>query len=142
VQTHRDPVSVVPSTASLIAYSRRMGTFAVDPTTIGRYWAWRIERLLTRSVEQREATGTPVVDVRFPDLLADPMGVVEEIYRAAGRGLDHDGRAAMERYLVERPKGHFGAHRYSPEEFGLDAADLRRRFADYTDRFGVAPDGA
>jgi len=140
VQTHRDPLSVVPSTASLISYSRRMGTFDVNPTTVGRYWAWRVERLLTRSIEQREATGTPVVDVRFPDLLADPMGVVADIYRAAGRDLTDDARAAMERYLVERPKGHFGAHRYSAEDFGLDPADLRRRFADYSDRFAIAPE--
>jgi hypothetical protein len=140
VQTHRDPVSVVPSTASLISYSRRMGTFEVTPTTVGRYWAWRIERLLTRSIEQRAATGARVVDVRFHDLLADPMGVVEEVYRVAGRGLTDEARHAMERYLVERPKGHFGAHAYSPEDFGLDPGELRRRFADYCDRFDVRPD--
>jgi hypothetical protein len=140
VQTHRDPVSVVASTASLISYSRRMGTFDVSPPTIGRYWAWRIERLLSRSIDQREAIGRNVVDVRFPDLLADPMGVVQDVYRAAGRVLSPEARAAMERYLRERPQGHFGAHRYQPADFGLDASELRRRFADYADRFDVAPE--
>jgi hypothetical protein len=140
VQTHRDPVSVAASTASLISYSRRTGTSNVSPISIGKYWAWRIERLLTRSMEQRDATGTPVVDVRFEDLTTDPMAVVTDIYRAAGRTLSDPARAAMERYLTERPRGHFGAHRYEPTDFGLDPVDLRSRFADYSARFGLTPE--
>jgi hypothetical protein len=138
VQTHRDPVSVVASTASMISYSRRVSSSDISPQTIGKYWAWRIELLLTRSMEQRDATNTPVIDVRFEDLTADPIGVVETIYQAAGRPLTDDARAAMTRYLAERPRGHFGAHRYEPSDFGLDAADLRSRFADYSSRFGLA----
>jgi hypothetical protein len=138
VQTHRDPVSVVASTASMISYSRRMSSSTIAPQTIAKYWAWRIERLLTRSMEQRDATGTPVVDVRFEDLTAEPMSVVEDIYRAAGRPLSDEARTAMERYLVERPKGHFGAHRYEPADFGLDPAELRSRFSDYSTRFALS----
>jgi hypothetical protein len=138
VQTHRDPVSVVASTASMISYSRRMSSSTISPPTIGRYWAWRIERLLTRSMEQRDATGTPVVDVRFEDLMADPLSIVEEIYRAADRQLSDQARDAMGRYLSERPRGHFGAHVYDLSDFGLDSGTLGATFSDYSGRFGLS----
>jgi hypothetical protein len=138
VQTHRDPVSVVASTASMISYGRRMSSDDISPRTIAKYWAWRIERLLTRSMTQRDATGTPVIDVRFEDLTADPLAVVEEIYRAADRTLTEGARAAMARYVTERPRGHFGTHRYEPADFGLYPAELRHRFAEYSGRFGLS----
>jgi len=128
---------VVASTASLISYSRRVNSSEISPATIAKYWAWRIELLLTRSMEQRDATDTAVVDVRFEDLTADPIAVVETIYEAASRPLTDEARAAMTRYMTDRPRGHFGAHHYEPSDFGLDAANLQSRFANYSNRFGL-----
>jgi hypothetical protein len=41
-------------------------------------------------------------------------------------------------YLRDKPKGKFGTHRYTPEDWGFDAATLRRELAPYIERFGVA----
>ena len=139
VQTHRDPVKVVTSTASMITYGRRMGTSEINPSQIGRYWAWRTHRMLERNLRQREQPDAPpVLDVGFDELMADPMAVVGAIYERAGRELTDDARAAMERYLAERPRGHFGAHSYEPADFGIDPEVVRRDFEEYTTRFGVS----
>jgi hypothetical protein len=140
VQLHRDPVSVVTSTASRISYARRLGTFDISPPTIGRYWAWRIERLLSRSIDQRDATGAAVVDVAFRDLQTDAMAVVEEVYRAAGRTLSAEARTEMDRYVKDHPRRSVAGLGARPGDVGLDPAELRRRFSAYVDRFGVAPD--
>jgi hypothetical protein len=138
VQTHRDPVKVVTSTASMITYGRRMGTSAIAPSQIGRYWAWRTHRMLERNLRQRDRTDTPqILDVRFDELMADPMAVVRTIYARAGRELTDVAGAAMERYLAERPRGHFGVHDYQPADFGIDPDAVRRDFEEYTSRFGV-----
>jgi hypothetical protein len=140
VQVHRDPAAAVVRTAVLIARRRRLGTFDVSPPTIGRYWAWRIERLVSRSIDQRDATGANVVDVRFEDLQADPLSVVEEVYRAAGGTLSPEARIEMEREVREGPARNLGGSAARPEDVGLDPVELRGRFAGYVDRFGVTPD--
>ena len=50
---------------------------------------------------------------------------------------ENDG-ARMQAYLDANPRGKHGAHRYRLEDYGLDAAELRRRLKFYTDRFDVA----
>jgi hypothetical protein len=41
-------------------------------------------------------------------------------------------------YLAHKPKGKFGAHKYSPEDWGLDSAQIRRDLAPYMAYYGVA----
>ena len=52
------------------------------------------------------------------------------------RGKD-EARAAMQAHLDANPKGKHGTHQYDLDSFGLDAARVRERFADYVDRFQV-----
>ena len=40
-------------------------------------------------------------------------------------------------YVAKKPKGSRGVHRYSLADIGLDAAEERQRFADYTAHYGV-----
>ena len=44
-------------------------------------------------------------------------------------------------YLIKKPKGKFGKHRYSPEEWGFDPGMLREKMRPYTDHYGVALEG-
>ena len=55
-----------------------------------------------------------------------------------GRRFHAEHADAIGRYVAEKPKGKFGAHRHHPEEWGFDTAALRERAKPYTDRFGVA----
>ena len=44
---------------------------------------------------------------------------------------------AIRRYVETKPKGKFGRHKYSPEEWGFDSVQLRERMLPYTDYYGV-----
>ena len=48
----------------------------------------------------------------------------------------------MTAYVAAHPKNSLGVHGYDLAEFGLDSAQLTERFADYSNRYGVAPEGA
>lgn len=96
--------------------------------------------MLQKSVADRSPGDPRFVDVHFHDLMADPIGAVRTIYRAAGRTLTGAAEAAMQAFLVANPRGKHGAHAYRLEDFGLEEAEIRRRFEFYTERFGVRPD--
>ena len=136
VQTHRDPLKVVGSFANMASYGRRMNSAAIDPCEIGAYWADRIQRLLAKSAADRPSSGR-FVDVQFGELMQDPLAAVRRIYAVAERELTPTAEAAMRAFLAANPRGKHGVHVYRLEDFGFDAATLRRRFAAYTDRFDV-----
>ena len=82
------------------------------------------------------------VDVRYQELLRDPMAVVRRVYDRFGMTLSAEAEARMQRFLEGHPKDRHGAHRYSLGAFGLDAGDLRPRFKSYCERFGLEPEAA
>jgi len=43
----------------------------------------------------------------------------------------------MRRYLDENPQHKHGVHRYSAEQFGLDAGDVAGRFDGYREEYGA-----
>ena len=44
---------------------------------------------------------------------------------------------AIPEYLANKPKGKFGTHRYTPEEWGFTAQSLRADLSSYIDHFEV-----
>jgi len=140
VQTHRDPVTVTASFASMTSYGRRMSTDHPDPYEIARTWARRIETMLRRSVEDRPADAECFVDVQFRDLIEDPIGTVRRIYAVAGRELTPEAERAMRAWLEANPGGRHGQHLYRLEDFGLDRNELRAALGFYQERFDVPDD--
>jgi hypothetical protein len=54
----------------------------------------------------------------------------------AGLELTDSVRGAMQTWSAQNAAGSRGEHRYSAEEFGITADEIRDVFADYFDRFG------
>ena len=54
VVTHRDPVDVTRSMATMVAYASRMGAAHPDPVRTGRYWLDRAADLFTGCVRDRD----------------------------------------------------------------------------------------
>ena len=87
VHTHRDPLRVVCSLASLIDLLRRLASDDVSIAAVAHEWVDDIAVGLDRAVAaRRDGTipATQAVDVFFGDFLADPMAVVGEIYDRLG----------------------------------------------------------
>ncbi len=138
VQTHRDPVRVLASLASLIATLRGAFSDAVDPVEIGRDVAARWAEALRRSIAVRHGPyADRFVDVHYRELLGDPMAVVRRLYDRMETRLEPETERAMRRFLEENPQDRFGRHRYRLDSFGLDAAEERRRYGSYRAHFQV-----
>ncbi len=136
VVTHRDPVNVVVSLATMIAYTARMSADPVEPEVLGRYWADRVETMLRACVRDRSVLPADrSIDVRFDEFMADDLAMVRRIYALADQPFDQRAEQATSSYLAEHRRGREGRIDYQAEAVGLDVDDLRRRFAFYVDRF-------
>ena len=134
VVTHRDPVSVTTSVATMITYTARLS----HEHFIGGYWADRIERMLRSCADERDVLPAgQSIDVLFDEFMADDVAMVGRIYELAGQPMTDGARAAMQTFMDEHPRGKFGGIRYDLADFGLDPAERRRALRFYTDRFGV-----
>lgn len=141
VQTHRDPLEVVPSLASLSLVLRSLSSDSTDPHTLGTdvasFWASALDRSLCFRRAHPELESR-FVDVWFDEIAADPIAVIERIHERFDRPLSTQSRNEMLRYVAANPRGRYGRHDYSLEEFGLSRQTESRRFSTYRSSFGFA----
>jgi hypothetical protein len=143
VQTHRDPLKVVPSACSLLATMRGVMSDRLDLHRIGRNFVQSQPGMLARVDQVRETADTAqFFDVHFNELMQDPIGAVRRIYEYFDLPYTDVFECRMQKWLTENHRGKHGRHRYSLEQFGLEPGQVRERFADYCRRYGVEPDGA
>ena len=134
VQTHRDPLEVVPSLASLSRVLRSLSSEGGDPRVLGEnvvsFWATALERsqAFRRSHPEREKQ---FLDVRFEDVSRDPIAVAARVGDHFGRPLTERSRTRMQRYSSANPRGRHGRHVYSLEDFGLSRDAVVDRFEGY-----------
>jgi hypothetical protein len=141
VVTHRDPLRVVGSLADMMATLHWMHSDHVDHATLVQFLCMGLEMQMNHVTEQRDAGGLPldqIADVRYTDLIADPVGCVAGLYRQWGIDLTDDVRSRLEAYVADRHTGRGTAHDYRFEDTGLDLAEHRPLVQAYQDRFGVA----
>jgi len=135
VQLHRDVVDTVTSGASLFAVFRSTYSDEVDPVELGRYQLDATERWFTRSMEMRAALPADArarfLDLSFAELVADPVAAARGICAAFDVAWNEETEALARARLSDLNKQH-GAHRYTPQQFGLDPDEIRARFARYT----------
>jgi hypothetical protein len=140
VQTHRDPLKVIASLASLVTLLRSMATDDVDPHEIGADWTARLADGLERGMTARVNGVLPpsqVIDVQFHELVRDEIATVRRIYEHFGMTLTPDAEARMRAFLAANPREKHGAHRYALAAAGLDEATERGRYAAYEARFAI-----
>jgi hypothetical protein len=130
VHTHRDPLKTLPSTLSLMGALQWMRGERVDMARKAKLLPRGLATAYRREIEARASGALPderFFDVRYADLMADPLGTLEALYARLGWDLVPSARAAMQALLARQPRGARGAHRYTLAEFGLDAAVCPRR---------------
>src|SRR5215468_9010325 len=138
IMTHREPLEVLPSEASLHTVLRRAFSDAVDPAQVGREVTKLTADEIRTGLAARDDADVPperFFDVRYTDLVKDPMGTVRTIYDRFAMPLTSSAEARMQHYLVETPKDKHGAHGYSLAQFGLDPEEERARYRAYRERF-------
>jgi len=135
--TLRDPVAVLQSAITMLAWGERMRRLEVDADGLAAYWLERIERLLRAAV--RDLALVPAerrVDVEFGSFMADELGMVTRILEVAGVGVPEETRHQLADYVAGNPRGKNGRLIYDLRgDFGLDPDEVRKRFAFYFDAF-------
>jgi len=141
VQTHRDPIRVIPSVANLEYTMRMIASDEVDPVRVGRHMIHVWSKLLEQGMEararhpEREAQ---ILDLSMQEVVGDPIACVAKIYRTFEIDFSPEARERMQRYLDVHPKNEFGIHRYSLEAFGLEEDEVNAAFKGYRERFELA----
>ena len=101
---------------------RRLGDEMVEAMSIGP----------RRAIAARESADPGrFFDVSYERLVAAPIDTVRSICDHFGYDFTPAFEAGTRRWLAENPRQKYGVHRYRLDDFGLDAATIRRHFADY-----------
>jgi len=143
VQTHRDPVTVLASVASLTAVLRRAFSDHVDLAEIGlevtRHWADGLAQVM--HVRRRgHIPADHVLDLHYRELVDDPLAAVRRIYAQFDLPLTAAAGERMRRYLAGHPQDQHGRHVYSLASFGLDPGDLTDHFRAYNEHIASQSD--
>jgi Sulfotransferase family len=140
ILTHRDPLEVVGSLASLTTALRSTFSDDVDPERVGPEMTRRWADGLARALRDRDDGLVPAdrfFDVRYVDLVRDPIGTVRSIYDHYGIRFTPAAEERMRRFLARHPKDKHGRHSYTLAEFGLAADEEAARYRTYRERFGL-----
>ena len=140
--THRDPVAVIQSAVTMMAYSDRLRRRTIDPQWLIDYWTDRVHRLLSACVRDRELVPADrSVDVGFHHLNGHELELLDDLYARAGVELTPPVVKAFRAYLDGNPRGKHGQVRYDLRaHFGVTPDEIRSRFDFYFDRFDVKPE--
>jgi hypothetical protein len=138
VVTHRDPVRVVTSLSTMLAYTQRLTTDPVDPVRVGRFWTRAIHDMTDRILRDHDdLPAGQVVDLRLDELRDHRDDVVRRIYDTAGQPFTTGARDAMRAFESERHPHRHGRVGYDARSLGLDAPAIRSRTSRYRERFAV-----
>jgi hypothetical protein len=139
IQTHRDPIVCMSSVPSLLGYlhwmrsDRPFDATAFERITIGTGLVDRLDQV-TALRDSGAIPAAAIADVRYQDLLADPIQVVRAIYAQFSMPLSEQTERRMRDYVCRKPQDKFGRHAY-----GVATSRARERplFEGYQRRYGV-----
>ena len=134
IYTHRDPVTLVGSLASLLTTGRSVAYPTINPERIGEE-ALSLVDAMTKRVMRARATmpATYFFDVGYERLTRDTISALRDIYTFIGLSFDHDIQAQAQQWLAQTTAEKRGEHRYDLRDYGLDQETIRTRLREYID---------
>jgi omega-hydroxy-beta-dihydromenaquinone-9 sulfotransferase len=136
----RDPRALFPSTRRLWkALDAVQGCQVPRHAYLDQYVYDALLRMYDGFEKQRAALDPAhLVDVRYEDLVADPVGVVAGIYQKLDLGDFSQTRDTLEAYVRSQPSYQTNCHQLAPDV----SAEILRRWRRYAEQYGyVAADG-
>ena len=135
IMTHRHPIEVVPSTASLISSVRSLYSDHETPERTGleqaKVWSLYFNRCLVSLQKLRK--DDQIVHIRFEDFVNDQIGTVKSIYNRFNWHLSNEVIKKFIHFLSENPKDKHGRHTYTLEDFSLKEKSIMKMYTDYID---------
>jgi len=131
VQSHRDPLKVAGSMASLCYSMFAMTSTRVDARECGRVTLMLLRWMAARNLEQRQRSSLPVVDVQYSDLVRDPVATVRRVHETHGLDWTPEIEEAVRDGAAKRPQHKQGKHKYELADFGLSEAAINDAIGDH-----------
>ena len=132
VQPHRDPVTVMASISRLIEVIRSVSFDKIDRAALGQELLHLWHDGQVRSMTFR--TGNPHVnvhDLRFKDIVADPIEAVRGVYAHADMEFSAQAERAVSAWWADNPADKHGQHKYELSDYGLTREQVENVYADY-----------
>ncbi len=140
IQTHRDPLKIVSSLASMLPTMRSAYQSRVDVAGTAQEWAHTNSKALNASMEARKAGAINpenIVDIQFREMIHSPELAVERAYQQFGLPFSPELAKAIQNYIAENPADKHGGHKHHFSDTGLDTDTERQRVKAYQDYFEV-----
>ena len=142
IHLHRNPGEAIGSVCSLAALARSSFCASIDDAALGQFWLDYNEAGLQRGFTAREKAGADqLVDIRYPDLMADPIAAINRILKAVDLDSDTVWLNSLRANLKAQPQKKQVSHQYASSQFGLDSAKMRERFTAYMADYELASTG-
>jgi len=137
---HRDPMKVLPSLMSLMATLLYLRSDEWRHAELTARLSWAYPMLFDHVTALRDGGSLPapqIHDVRYHDLMTDPVETLAALYRWLELDFTPAHEARARAHLAARPKDRHRAHAYSFDQLDLDADDVRASFAGYLARYDI-----
>jgi len=135
---HRDPAKSISSFATLSAIQHRAIYGTYDPRAIAENLMARTDVALREGIARRAPdVEDRIFDVSYKEMTRDPLNTIRRIVEWLGEPWDDAAQRAVQNAIDSRPRNKSGVHRYSPEQWGLTADEIRERYQFYIDRFNI-----
>lgn len=133
IWTHRNVYECIPSFLSMVSYSRAMFSNDVDIHEVARHWVRKNGYMLDKALKFHEANShrTHFTDVPYQELVQDSMKVVHRIYADRKEEISPELEKIFQDAIHKNPKGKYGQHIYSLEDFGIDEKYIDSFTKDY-----------
>ncbi len=123
--THREISQCIPSFLSMVGHSRVIFSNDVQLEKVASHWVRKITYMLCKGMEYRIENNheSEFTDILYEGFTKEPMPVLERLYDRFG-GIDEGTRKLFSQAHIENPKGKYGSHKYSLDDFGIDKDEL------------------
>ena len=126
------------SVCSLIHYTRSWSSERDDSLELGTEQLDRWWTAVERAMAFRERVGDErFADISFSELQSDPLSGLQRGLDRIGLPFDEVSRTSVARWAATHEPGTHGSHTYRLSDYGLDAGQVRERFAPYYAAFDV-----
>ncbi len=137
VQPHRDPVTVMASISRLIEVIRCVSFTQIDRAALGQELLHLWHDGQVASMAWRKANPqVKVLDLRFKDIVADPVTAVRSVYDHAGMDFGDEAKAAVSNWWAANPSDKHGQHKYELADYGLIKEQVESVYSDYIEAYG------
>ena len=112
-------------------------TDQLDRAAMAMHWAHKWQRGLNTTIAARadEALDLDYLDLAFTDLLVDPKGQIERVYRFINENLTERALQEMAAWQALNTRESRPEHHYTLEEFGLSEGLINELFGHYLSHY-------